>query len=123
MDLLAIAILLVLCAAVPARGEDFADRFAACRACHTENAELLPPKVPLLGGQPSYYVVFQLYLFRERLRTNDVMNEVAKSITDDELRLFGDAISSLPAPKPLPVAIDAARFAQGNHVICRPPND
>ena len=105
-----------MCAVVPARGEDFAQRFAACLACHAENAQTPAPNVPSLGGQPSYYVAFQLYLFREGQRRNDVMNEVAKGVTDDDLRLLAEAISKLPPPGPAAGAIDAARFARGKAI-------
>ena len=113
----AIAVLSTLmCALVPARGEDFAQRFAACLACHAEDAQSSPPNVPSLGGQPSYYIAFQLYLFREGQRRNDVMDGVAKGITDDDLRLFADAVSKLAPPKPAAAATETTRLARGRTI-------
>ncbi len=48
------------------------------------------PETPSIGGQPSFFVVAQLFLFREGRRSNAAMTEAAKGITNDDLRAFGE---------------------------------
>ena len=39
-------------------------------------------------------------MFRQRLREFEPMNEMAKALTDDDLRTFSDFIAKLPKPAP-----------------------
>src|SRR6185295_1425416 len=64
--------------------------------------------------QPAPYVLIQLFLFREKLRTVDIMNDAMKGSTDDELRAFAEAISKLPAPGPIADIADRARMERGS---------
>ena len=52
-------------------------------------------------------------MFREKLRTFEPMNDMAKSFTDDDLRSFSDFIATLPKPAPPADAGDPARMAAG----------
>ncbi len=56
--------------------------------------------MPSLGGQPAPYALIQLYLFREKQRVVEPMNEMTKGFTDDDLRAFSDFIAKLPPPPP-----------------------
>ena len=67
-----------------------------------------PRQIPSLGGQPAPYLLIQLYLFRENQRASpskkddpmiQVMAEMTKGFTDDDLRNFSDFIARLPAAK------------------------
>jgi len=49
------------------------------------------------------------------------MSEVAKTLTDDDLRAFGDWVSKLPPPKPPSTPPDAARVARGAALTRRHP--
>jgi len=71
--------------------------------------------VPVLAGQPSLYVITQLFLFREGRRTNEAMVALAKPMKDADLRGYSDYIGSLPpVPAPPPAAPpDAARMSKG----------
>ncbi|HEX7839641.1 MAG TPA: c-type cytochrome [Kofleriaceae bacterium] len=94
----------------------YARRFAAlCAACHGANGRIETPLTPVLAGQPSLYVITQLYLFREGRRSNEVMTAVAKTLTDDDLRGFSEFIETLPPVPPPPPAIppDPIRMARG----------
>ena len=93
------------------------DRMAPCLACHGEKGQSDIPEVPSLGAQTSPYVLIQLYLFREKLRRFDVMNEAVKGFTDDDLRTFADAISKLPAPPPATGTTDPARMVRGQALV------
>jgi cytochrome c553 len=94
----------------------YAQRFATlCAACHGVNGRLETPLTPVLAGQPSLYVITQLFLFREGRRSNEAMTAVAKTLTDDDLRGFSELIGTLPPVPPLPSATppDAIRMASG----------
>jgi cytochrome c553 len=97
-------------------GATYAQRFAAlCAACHGVNGRMETPLTPVLAGQPSLYVITQLFLFREGRRGNEPMTAVAKTLTDDDLRGFSDFIGTLPpvpAP-PLATPPDPIRMTRG----------
>jgi cytochrome c553 len=99
------------------RAETVAERAAPCLACHGENGQSETPDIPSLGGQPAPYLLIQLYLFREKQRVVEVMNEMTKGFTDDDLRLFSDNLAKLPPPLPVSDAADPARIASGRALI------
>lgn len=90
--------------------EPIAERAAPCLACHGDKGQSQTENTPSLGAQQPAYVLIQLYMFRERLRLADPMNEMAKNLTDDDLRLFSDFIAKLPKPQPLAEAGEPARM-------------
>ena len=93
----------------------YAQRFAAlCAACHGADGRSDMPLTPVLAGQPSFYAITQLFLFREGRRSNEGMTAVAKTLTDNDMRGFADFIGTLPpvpAPPP-PTPSDASRMAK-----------
>ena len=107
-------------------GETTAERAAPCLACHGERGQSETPQIPSLGGQPAPFLLIQLYLFRENQRASpskkddpmiQVMSEMTKGFTDDDLRNFSDFIAKLPAPKPPADAGDPARMQRGSALI------
>jgi cytochrome c553 len=107
---------ILLTVGLPASAATLTERMEPCLACHGEKGKSENPEVPSLGAQPAGYTLIQLYLFREKQRKVEVMNEYAKDLSDDDLRQFSDAISKLPPPAP-EGAIDAARMQQGYALI------
>jgi len=106
------------CAAIaPLRAETFSERVAPCLACHGEKGQSETPEIPSLGGQPAPYLLIQLYLFREKQRTVEIMNEMTKGFSDDDLRAFSNFLSKLPPPQPPADAGDAARIQSGRALI------
>jgi cytochrome c553 len=94
----------------------YAQRFAAlCAACHGASGRIETPLTPVLAGQPSLYVITQLFLFREGRRSNEAMTAVARTLTDDDLRGFSDFIETLPPVPPPPPTTppDPIRMARG----------
>ena len=91
--------------------------FAVCFACHGEHGQSQTAEIPSLGGQPAPYLLIQLYLFREKQRTVEVMNKVAEKFSDDDLRAVSDALAKLPPPAPAADAADAARLTRGRALI------
>jgi cytochrome c553 len=75
------------------------------------------PDVPSLGGLPSFYVMVQLYMFRERMRPVEPMSEMLKGASDDDVRKMADMISALPAPPPDTTPADQARMERARAVI------
>ncbi len=94
----------------------YPQRFAVlCAACHGANGRMETPLTPVLAGQPSLYVITQLFLFREGRRSNEVMTAMAKTLTDDDLRGYSEFIGTLPPVPPPPPATrpDPSRMASG----------
>jgi cytochrome c553 len=112
-----LVILMLVCAASAGFGETLEERMAPCLACHGEKGQSENPEVPSLGGQPSPYLVIQLYLFREKLRPVELMNEMTKDLSNDDLQKFSDFIATLPAPKPPGDAPDAARMERARGLV------
>jgi cytochrome c553 len=107
-----------LAVALPAWSQGHAERFAAqCAACHGPQGTSTQALTPHLGGQPSFYAITQLFLFREGRRNDHplaaAMAAVAKGMTDADLRGFSEAIAALPAPPPPAAPADAQRFERG----------
>ncbi len=110
-------IALLACISGAAAAESFTERVAPCLACHGENGTSENPEVPSLGGQPAPYLLIQLYLFREKQRVVEIMNDMTKDFTDDDLRAFSDYLSKLPPPPPPADGTDAARIERGRVLI------
>jgi cytochrome c553 len=99
--------------AFSARAATVEERAVTCFACHGEHGQSEMENTPSLGGQQAPYALIQLFMFREKLRTFEPMNEMTKSFTDDDLRVFSDFIAKLPKPAPPADAGDPARMARG----------
>ncbi len=93
-----------------ASAESIQDRAATCFACHGEHGQSQTENTPSLGGQQAPYALIQLFMFREKLRTFEPMNEVAKPLSDADLREFSDFIATLPKPQAPADAGDPARM-------------
>jgi cytochrome c553 len=105
-----IAALALALLASAAGAETIRDRAAPCFACHGEQGQSQTENTPSLGGQNAPYALIQLFMFREKLRVFEPMNEMAKPLSDDDLRIFSDYIATLPKPKPPDDTGDAARI-------------
>lgn len=115
--------------ALPAVAADPPEKLAPCLACHGVSGQSETDNVPSLGGQNAPYTLIQLFMFREALRVAEPMNEMAKPLSDDDLRSFSDAIAALPAPKPPADAGDPARMEKARGLaeqyhcsVCHRPN-
>jgi cytochrome c553 len=92
--------------------ETVQERMAVCLACHGATGQSETPEVPSLGGQTAPYALIQIFMFREKLRQTEPMNEATKGFSDDDLRAFSDAIAKLPAPRPPAEPGDAERLVR-----------
>ena len=103
-----------------ASNSNYAQRFAGlCAGCHGANGRSDMPLMPVLAGQPSFYAITQLFLFREGRRSHEGMTAVAKTLTDDDMRGFADFIGTLlPVPAPPPATPpDAARMEKARALV------
>jgi len=114
---LAAVMALIGAAGQPLFAAALAERMVPCLACHGANGRSETVEVPSLGGQPAPYLLIQLYLFREKQRVAEIMNDMTLDFTDEDLRAFADAIAKLPPPQPPTDVPDAARLQNGRALI------
>ena len=116
MRSLAVAVLVAL-AALSVTAAPLEERLVPCLACHGAQGQSATPEVPSLGAQPAFYVTIQLYMFRERMRVVEPMNEMMQGLSDDEVRRMAEMIAQLPAPPPAAEAPDPARLERARALI------
>jgi cytochrome c553 len=56
-----------------------------CATCHGANGLAVAPNTPHLAGQPEPYLVEQLKAYRSGKRAHEVMDVVAKALTDADI--------------------------------------
>jgi cytochrome c553 len=99
------------------KAETIEERAVTCFACHGEHGQSETENTPSLGGQQAPYALIQLFMFREKLRVFEPMNDMAKPLTDDDLRAFSDFIAKLPKPQPPVDTGDPARIARAQALV------
>ena len=72
---------------LPASADMTAGEKAAqsCLMCPGENGLSKMPGTPSLAGQPEIYLASQLKQFRDGKRHNEVMNVIAKPLSDEDI--------------------------------------
>lgn len=58
---------------------------ASCTVCHGANGISQMPGAPNLAGQQAVYTMEQLKNFRSGKRTNEIMNVIAKPLSDADI--------------------------------------
>jgi len=86
-----------LAGTLPALAADLDEKLAPCLACHGAQGQSEIENVPSLGAQTASYTVIQLFMFREKMRVSDPMNEMAKGLTDADLQAMADAFANAAA--------------------------
>jgi len=119
----------LLFGAPPALGAELSEKLAPCLACHGAGGKSESENVPSLAAQQASYTVIQLFMFREKLRVSETMNEPARGLSDDDLQAIADAIAALPPAKSPDDPVDPARFERAralteqNHCnVCHRPD-
>jgi cytochrome c553 len=112
--LLAVAL---VCVPPAASAQSLQEKVAPCLACHGENGQSQTAEVPSLGGQKEQYALIQLVMFREKMRSFELMNQMTKSLSDDDLRAIAAFIAKLPPPKADTSPADPARIARARDLV------
>ena len=114
------AFALLLCLlAIPAAAQPVQEKLAPCLACHGESGQSQTPDVPSLGGQPAFYLLAQVLMFRERMRAIEPMTTMLKGTSDAELRAMADAVAKLPPPRPEATPAEPGRAERARALIQR----
>jgi cytochrome c553 len=115
--------------ATGARAATYDEKLATCFACHGEKGISETSEVPSLAGMPADFTLIQLFLVRQGTRKVEIMNDIAKDLTDDDLRKLGEYFSKLPPPQasgdaPDPAIAERAKAAIAKHhcASCHNPN-
>lgn len=82
-----------------AQAATYDEKLATCLACHGEKGISETSEVPSLAGMPKDFTLIQLFLFRQGTRKIEIMNDLAKDMTDDDLRKFSEYFAKLAPPK------------------------
>jgi len=126
-----VVFIVVLALIVPASAlaASLEERVTVCLACHGAGGLSQTPETPSLAGQPQFFTVAQLFLFRNGRRDSAAMTAAAKDLTNDDLRALSDYIAKLPPPGPPSDPADPERVARGralaaqNHcTVCHNPD-
>lgn len=78
-----------------------AKKVPACMSCHGPSGAGMPAggtdivAYPRLGGQHKAYIVQQMQAYQSGQRTNTIMNDIAKRMSDEELNAVANFIQGL----------------------------
>jgi cytochrome c553 len=112
-----VAAAFVLLWVLTANAETIEARLVPCLACHGANGQSTIPEMPSLGGQPAFFLTIQLFMFREKLRVVEPMNQMMQGLSDDDLRTMAAYLAKLPPPEPARDHFDPAREERARAVI------
>ena len=98
---------------LPGLAAETPEKLEPCLACHGPEGQSQIENVPSVGAQVTAYSLIQLFMFREKMRVAEPMNEMAKNLGDGDLQSIADALAALPAPKPPAEPGDRARLERG----------
>jgi len=106
------------------RAQGIEEKAQICAACHGDDG--IPTKqdfpVPVIWGQQTGYLFFQLRDFKSGARKNDNMTPIAESLEQSDLLALATYFSKKPWPnlqQPQPPAAQAAHAQQVNaSVVC-----
>lgn len=70
-----------------------------CQGCHGEDGNSFDPLVPKLSGQYASYIAKQLRNYQAGIRTHQIMNAMAATISDEELANISSYFANQPKMK------------------------
>jgi len=73
-----------------------------CTVCHGSNGLATAPETPNIAGKPEGYLVRQLQAYRSGKRQHEVMNVIAKSLSDEEIDNLAAWFTSIKLTAALP---------------------
>jgi cytochrome c553 len=66
-----------------------------CATCHGQLGLGNAPDAPHLAGQPKLYLIAQLRAFRSGLRKHEVMNVIARPLSDEQIEAAAEWFSTV----------------------------
>ena len=72
-------------------------KFESCAACHNADGISTTESIPSLAGQTDRYIQWRLVYFRSGTRKSEIMNPIAESLNNEDIRDLGAYIAQLPA--------------------------
>jgi cytochrome c553 len=90
-----------------------------CYACHGKAGASSTALTPSLGGQPAFFTVAQLFLFRDgrRGKVPTPMDAYAKGLSDADLQSLAAVFEKQRPPAPPAQAPERARFERGRTLV------
>lgn len=93
-----------------AQAPSLGERIEQCAACHGKDGNSQAELTPSLAGQPEFFLVNQLILFREGVRAIEPMRSLVKDLADDDIVALAQHFSRLaPRRTSEPIDEDLAR--------------
>ena len=110
----------VLLAGAQAAAADLAAGAAkaeTCVACHGPGGVSQMADTPSLAGQPDGFLQWQLVYFRTGTRKSPIMQPMAASLKDDDIRNLAAYFAAQPPPRAVPASsADDAMFSVGRKI-------
>lgn len=92
----------------------------ACLACHgADGLGLAAAGFPRLAGLSAGYLGKQLEDFRSGARSHPVMQPLAKTLTEDEIRAVSQTLAAMPAPSTPEIDRSAPASGVGERLALR----
>jgi len=88
---------------------------ATCAACHGEDGNSRLENTPSLAGQPEFFLLNQLVLMRDGVRTIPVMAALVRDLTDADIQAIASHFSTRD-PRASDEPIDAAFAKRGREL-------
>jgi cytochrome c553 len=102
---------IVVMAAVAASAETLQELIETCDACHGKKGVSVVEGMPSLAAQPDIFTQYQLVFIRDGQRKVEAMEEIAKKLTDENIRDLGAYYAKQRPPPPIKAArrVDTAK--------------
>lgn len=95
-----------------------AERIEQCATCHGKSGNSEIALTPSLAGQPEFFLVNQLILFREGVRPIEPMRSLVKDLTDDEITTIAQHFAKL-APARTNEQVDQGLAGRGAELAAK----
>lgn len=110
-----VAAVAMLPVAASGQGRTIAERIASCATCHGEDGNSRLENVPSLAGQPEFFLLNQLVLMRDGVRTIPAMAPLVRELTDGDIQAIASHFTAL-ASKASDEPIDATLAQRGRQL-------
>jgi cytochrome c553 len=92
-----------------------AELVGTCGSCHGENGSSRLENIPSLAGQPEFFLLNQLVLMRDGVRTIPAMAPLVRDLTDADIQVIASYFAARD-PRASDEPIDAALATRGREL-------